>query len=67
MNQWTVSLYLSEPKAAFTPNCESVAVEASPIRARGARTRSVKSYVSESGRRSIQSPINEAGKCHPLF
>ena len=27
MNQWTVSLYLSEPKAAFTPNCESVAVE----------------------------------------
>src|ERR1700735_5178043 len=27
MNQWTVSLYLSEPKAAFTPNCESVAVD----------------------------------------
>ena len=27
MNQWTVSLYLSEPKAAFTPNCESVAVK----------------------------------------
>jgi hypothetical protein len=27
MNQWTVPLYLSEPKAAFTPNCESVAVE----------------------------------------
>jgi hypothetical protein len=27
MNRWTVSLYLSEPKADFTPNCESVAVE----------------------------------------
>ena len=27
MDQWTVSLYLSEPKAAFTPNYESVAVK----------------------------------------
>jgi hypothetical protein len=27
MNQWTVSLYLSKPKAAFAPNCESVTVE----------------------------------------
>jgi hypothetical protein len=29
MNQWTVSLYLSEPKAAFALKYESVAVKLS--------------------------------------
>ena len=59
MNQWTVSLYLSEPKADFTPNCESVAVKLS-------LDRSIEEAIihlvllSESGRRSIQSLINGA-------
>ena len=45
MNQWTVSLYLSEPKANFTPNYESVAVKLSLDQSiEKPRTRSVKSY-----------------------
>ena len=53
MNQRTVSLYLSEPKTAFTPKAKASL-------SRKPRGLIYLALLSESGRRSIQSLINGA-------
>ena len=56
-----VSLYLSEPKATFTPNYESVAVKLSLDQSIEEPSNPLcQVLLSESGRRSIQSLINGA-------
>ena len=66
-----------QPEDKTTPDADRSKAE-SGEKAAGSPTRSIRAstkptnplcqvLVSESGRRSIQSLINEAGKCHPLF